>query len=56
VPGPLGGDVERVRLWIETTAGTELDATGALRPLSRETWNERRRLEQLGGAPPGPEE
>ena len=32
-------------------------ATGALRPLGRETWNERRRrLEQLGGAPPGVEE
>jgi WD40 repeat protein/tRNA A-37 threonylcarbamoyl transferase component Bud32 len=51
VPAPLGGDVERVRLWIETTAGTELDATGALRPLDRETWNERRRrLAQFGGA------
>jgi eukaryotic-like serine/threonine-protein kinase len=54
VPVPLGGDVERLRLWIETAAGVELDATGALRPLPRETWNERRRrLEQLGGAPPG---
>ncbi len=57
VPVPLGGDVERLRLWIETAAGTELDATGALRPLGRETWNERRRrLEELGGAPPGVEE
>jgi WD40 repeat protein/serine/threonine protein kinase len=57
VPLPQGGDVERLRLWIETAAGTELDATGALRPLGREAWNERRgRLEQLGGAPPGVEE
>jgi WD40 repeat protein/tRNA A-37 threonylcarbamoyl transferase component Bud32 len=57
VPRPLGGDVERLRLWIETTTGTELDATGALRPLERESWGERRRrLSQLGGAPPGAEE
>ena len=52
VPAPLGGDVERLRLWIETAAGTELDPSGALRPLDPEEWNERRRrLEQLGGAP-----
>jgi WD40 repeat protein/serine/threonine protein kinase len=57
VPVPPGGDVERLRLWIETAAGTELDATGALRPLGQETWNaRRRRLEQLGGVPPGVEE
>jgi WD40 repeat protein/serine/threonine protein kinase len=57
VPVLRVGDVERLRLWIETSAGTELDATGALRPLGRQTWNERRRrLEQLGGAPPGVEE
>ena len=55
--GRVPSDVERLRLWMETTAGTELDATAALRPLERETWNERRRrLEQLGGAPPGVEE
>jgi WD40 repeat protein/serine/threonine protein kinase len=57
VPVPLDGDVERLRLWIETAAGTELDATGALRPLKREPWNERRRrLQQLGGTPPGVDE
>jgi WD40 repeat protein/serine/threonine protein kinase len=57
VPVPLDGDGERLRLWIETAAGAELDATGALRTLRRETWNERRqRLEQLGGAPPGVDE
>jgi WD40 repeat protein/serine/threonine protein kinase len=56
VPIPLGSDVERLRLWIETAAGTELDATGALRALGHQTWNERRRrLEQLGGAPLGEE-
>jgi WD40 repeat protein/serine/threonine protein kinase len=56
VPAPLGGDVERVRLWIETTTGMEQDATGALRPLEKKEWNERRRrLEQLGGTPPGVE-
>jgi WD40 repeat protein len=54
VPVPVGGDGERLRLWIETAAGTEPDATGALQPLGRQTWDERRRrLEQLGGAPPG---
>ncbi len=54
VPGTLGGDVERVRLWIETTAGTELDESGALRVLNQKTWSERRRrLDQLGGQPPG---
>jgi WD40 repeat protein/serine/threonine protein kinase len=57
VPVSLGGDVERLRLWIETAAGRELDDTGALRSLEREAWNERRRrLEQLGGAPPEVEE
>jgi WD40 repeat protein/serine/threonine protein kinase len=57
VPAPLGGDVERLRLWIETTSGTELDASGALRELNRETFNvRRRRLAKLGGAPPGAEE
>jgi WD40 repeat protein/serine/threonine protein kinase len=57
LPVLVGDDVERLRLWIETAAGTELDATGALRPLGREKWNERRRrLEQVGGAPPGVEE
>jgi WD40 repeat protein/tRNA A-37 threonylcarbamoyl transferase component Bud32 len=54
VPGPLQGDVERLRLWIEATSGTELDATGALRRLPPETWAERRRrLELLGGPPVG---
>jgi len=54
VPGPLGGDVERVRLWIETTTGTDLDDSGALRLLDQKTWSERRRrLDQLGGQPPG---
>jgi WD40 repeat protein/tRNA A-37 threonylcarbamoyl transferase component Bud32 len=49
VPAPLSGDVGRVRLWVEATAGTELDATGALRPLGDEAWGERRRrLAQLG--------
>jgi WD40 repeat protein len=54
VPVPVGGAGERLRLWIETAAGAEPDATGSLRPLGRQAWDERRRrLEQLGGAPPG---
>ncbi|HEX5272341.1 MAG TPA: WD40 repeat domain-containing protein, partial [Gemmataceae bacterium] len=57
VPAPLGGDVERVRLWVETASGTELDATGALRPLEMGAMGERRRrLAELGGAPTGVEE
>jgi hypothetical protein len=47
-----GGGAEQLRLWIETTTGTELDPTGALRPLSPQALDERRRrLAQLGGAP-----
>jgi eukaryotic-like serine/threonine-protein kinase len=53
VPAPLDGDVGRVRLWVEVTAGTELDETGALRPLGAKEWDERRRrLDQLGGPAP----
>jgi WD40 repeat protein/tRNA A-37 threonylcarbamoyl transferase component Bud32 len=54
VPAPLGGDAAHIRLWIEVTSGTELDESGALRPLDLKTWDERRRrLDQLGGPPPG---
>ncbi len=57
VSAPLGGDVERLRLWVETATGTELDATGALRALGRQLWDQRLlRLGQLGGPPPGVEE
>jgi WD40 repeat protein len=52
VPGPLEGEPERIRLWIELTAGQELDAGGAVVPLDAKTWRERwERLQKLGGPP-----
>ncbi len=53
VPGPLTGDAERIRLWVEVATGMELDPGGAARVLNVETWEERRRLlEDHGGPPP----
>src|SRR5262249_30087381 len=40
-PFPVGGDVERIRLWIQQMAGAELDDTGALKLLDAATWNQR---------------
>jgi WD40 repeat protein len=52
IPGPLEEDVDRIRLWIQTLTGLELDAQGDFHFLDTETWQERRdRLEQLGGLP-----
>jgi WD40 repeat protein/serine/threonine protein kinase len=55
-PAPLEGDVERIRAWVQTLTGMELDAGGPLRIrlLDPEAWQQRRRrLSQLGG-PPAP--
>jgi eukaryotic-like serine/threonine-protein kinase len=53
IPGPLEGDVDRVRLWIQALTDGELDSQGDFHVLDSETWRERSdRLEQLGG-PPG---
>ena len=52
VPAPLGGEPERIRLWLELTAGQELDVGGALVPLDAKAWRERwERLQKLGGPP-----
>jgi tetratricopeptide (TPR) repeat protein len=52
-PAPLPEDVPRLTAWVEAATGLELDDRGAIRPLDRSAWLERRsRLEQLGGPPP----
>jgi WD40 repeat protein/predicted Ser/Thr protein kinase len=52
VPAPLEGEPERIRLWIELTAGLELDAGGAVVELGTKAWRERwERLQKLGGPP-----
>jgi tetratricopeptide (TPR) repeat protein len=52
-PAPLPEDVPRLTAWVEALTGLELDDRGAIRPLDRSAWLERRsRLEQLGGPPP----
>jgi WD40 repeat protein/tetratricopeptide (TPR) repeat protein len=52
-PAPLPDDVPRLTAWVEAATGLELDERGAIRPLDRSAWLERRsRLEQLGGPPP----
>jgi WD40 repeat protein/tetratricopeptide (TPR) repeat protein len=52
-PAPLPDDVPRLTAWVEAATGLELDERGAIWPLDRSAWLERRgRLEQLGGPPP----
>lgn len=52
VPAPIPGEVRRLKLWAEVTAGKEVDATGAVRPLDAATRAERRgKLAELGGPP-----
>jgi WD40 repeat protein len=52
VPAPLDGEAERIRLWLEVTAGLELDAGGAAVQLNAKAWRERwERLQKLGGPP-----
>jgi WD40 repeat protein len=53
VPGPLAGEPERIRCWLQVVTGMELDAAGGSRVLDAQAWQERRRrLEELGGPPP----
>jgi hypothetical protein len=48
----MEGEAERIRLWIELTAGLELDDGGAVVQLDAHAWRERwERLQKLGGAP-----
>jgi WD40 repeat protein len=52
VPIPFGGEVERLRLWVQAATSLELTSAGDLRVLSTDEWKERRRqLEELGGSP-----
>jgi WD40 repeat protein len=52
VPVPVEGDVERVRLWVQTVTGLELDEAEGLRVLDTGAWQECcRRLADLGGRP-----
>jgi WD40 repeat protein len=56
VPRPVPGDPERVRLWAEVETGLELNGSGGVLALDEAQWQERRRLlDELGG-PPGAEE
>ena len=51
-PPPVAGDVERIRLWVETMTGMELDDAGAVHDLAAEAVDQRRRrLDDLGGPP-----
>jgi hypothetical protein len=52
VPQPVDEPVERLRLWVETATGLELDAGGAVVELDAAAWERRwRRLQELGGPP-----
>jgi WD40 repeat protein len=51
-PLPLAGDVQRIRLWVETLTGMELDDAGAVHDLAPEAVEQRRRqLDERGGPP-----
>jgi WD40 repeat protein len=53
VPAAVGGDVERVVLWVQVLTHMELERGGSVRQLDEPTWQERRRrLGELGGPPP----
>ena len=40
---PLEGDVESIELWLQVSTGMELDASGEVRALDPETWQQRRK-------------
>jgi WD40 repeat protein/serine/threonine protein kinase len=47
---PLESEVERIVLGLQVSTGMELDADGEIRPLTPETWRQRReRLAAMGG-------
>jgi WD40 repeat protein len=43
VPVPVAGAAARVRRWVESLTGLEVDEAGAIRPLDGATWDKRRR-------------
>jgi len=47
---PLESDVARIVLSLQVSTGMELGVDGEIRPLSPETWRERKLLAALGGA------
>jgi WD40 repeat protein/tetratricopeptide (TPR) repeat protein len=52
LPAPVVDDLPRVRTWVETLTGLELDDQGNVRVLETESWRERcTLLEELGGVP-----
>jgi WD40 repeat protein len=49
---PMEGEVGRIKLWLQMSTGMELDDDGEVRPLSPDSWQERRKsLADLGGPP-----
>jgi WD40 repeat protein len=52
VPQAVNGDLRRITAWVQVITGLELEASGSVRFLDAETWQERcRRLDELGGPP-----
>jgi WD40 repeat protein len=52
IPTPVEGDAERIRLWVQSITGMELDSNDAARTLDASAWQARLRdLDQLGGPP-----
>jgi WD40 repeat protein/tRNA A-37 threonylcarbamoyl transferase component Bud32 len=53
LPRAVQGDPARVKLWLETATGLELDEHGDAAILDAQAWNERvKRLAAMGGPPP----
>ena len=49
---PVDGDAERISCWVRATTNLEFDAGDAIRPMEgAASWDIRRRLTELGGAP-----
>jgi WD40 repeat protein len=52
IPAPLTGERDRVRCWIESITGLELDSDGTMHVLDAPSWQQRqRRLSEMGGSP-----
>ena len=54
IPEPVADDAERIKLWVQTLTGMELERDDAFTVLDRETWQRRRQqLEEMTNRPPG---
>jgi WD40 repeat protein len=52
IPTPVDGDADRIRVWVQSITGMELDSNDAARAFDASAWQARLRdLEQLGGPP-----